>query len=91
MRNSTFTLPYSASKLSIGSTYRYSFNGNAWSFVSKIIAPDGFGQAGVSYDNFGSSISQYTTTALIGAMGDADGATGAGKYKNMCVILMINV
>jgi hypothetical protein len=78
----TFTLlPYSASKLTIGSTYRYSFNGNAWSFVSKIIAPDGFGQAGVGYDNFGSSVSQYTTTALIGAMGDGDRATGAGTVN----------
>ncbi len=56
---------------------------NIWSRQSKILAADGAGG-----DWFGSSVSIYSTTAVIGANNDDDKATDAGIlviYSRICI------
>jgi hypothetical protein len=57
----------------LGSVYVYGSVGNIWSRQSKLLAADGAGS-----DNFGYSVSVYSTTTIVGANRDDDQATDAG-------------
>jgi hypothetical protein len=61
-----------------GSVYVYSQTGSSWSSQGKILATDG-----ASYDEFGSAVSLYASSALIGASGDNDKAEYAGEYSEV--------
>ncbi len=54
----------------------YGSRQSIWSRQSKILAADG-----AASDIFGGSVSIYGTTAVIGAHGDDDKATDAGKIR----------
>jgi predicted permease len=51
----------------------YRSSGTAWSFQTKIIAKDGY-----TWDAFGSGVSVYGTTAMIGACIDDDKGASSG-------------
>ncbi len=51
---------------------------SSWSRQGKILAADG-----AASDEFGISVSLYTSSALIGAHGDDDKASNAGKYSEV--------
>ncbi len=57
----------------IGSVYYYTLIGSYWSRQSKILAKDGY-----TNDYFGSSVSIYSSNALIGAYAEDMRATDAG-------------
>jgi FG-GAP repeat len=57
-----------------GAAYVFVRSGNAWSEQQKFAASDG-----TSGDNFGSSVSVFNNTALIGANGDDDMGPGSGS------------
>ncbi len=61
----------------VGGVYVYGSVGSKWSRQSKILAADG-----AASDWFGSSVSIYGITAMIGARLDDDKATDAGTINN---------
>jgi hypothetical protein len=60
-----------------GSVYFYTQMGSSWSRQGKILAADG-----ATSDYFGSSVSLYTSSALIGASLDDDKGSESGEYVN---------
>ncbi len=56
--------------------------GSSWSRQGKILAADG-----ALDDNFGGSVSLYTSSALIAAYNDDDKANSAGEYSEVCNVL----
>jgi hypothetical protein len=69
----------------VGSVYVYGSVGNIWSHQSKILAKDG-----AAYDNFGSSVTIYDSTVMIGACYDDDKAANAG-IRLSTTILCYNI
>jgi len=57
-----------------GSAYIYQRNGDAWNYITEIIASDG-----ASSDYFGYAVSITNEFAIIGAYGDDDKASGSGS------------
>ena len=57
-----------------GSVYVYTQTGSSWSREGKIVAKDGAVE-----EYFGSSVSLYSSSALIGAYGDGDKGYLAGE------------
>jgi hypothetical protein len=61
-----------------GSVYFYTHNGSSWSRQAKILPAD----EAAGGDRFGTSVSLYTSSALIGASDDGDNG-GAGEYSEL--------
>ena len=59
-----------------GSVYFYTQMGSSWSIQGKILAADG-----AADDEFGSSVSLYNSSALIGASSDDDKGFQSGAYS----------
>ncbi len=69
----------------IGSVYVYGSVGNIWSRQSKLVARDDVS----TYDRFGSAVSIYTTTVMIGATGVGVSDGGVLISNNDYIIYML--